>query len=40
LEKARLEDDLAKKLANRPDPGSLIKEKILKGIAVLIVLIL
>ena len=29
LEKARLEDDLAKKLAKRPDPQSLIKEHIL-----------
>jgi hypothetical protein len=30
LEKARLEDDLAKKIANRPDPQTLIKEHILR----------
>ena len=29
MEKARLEDDLAKKLANRPDPQTLIEERIL-----------
>lgn len=32
LEKARLEDDLSKKLAQRPDPQELIKEHILQGI--------
>jgi RPEL repeat len=31
LEKSRLEDDLAKKLANRPEPEELIKENILNG---------
>jgi hypothetical protein len=31
LEKARLEDDLAKKLAERPKPDELIKEHILQG---------
>jgi len=30
LEKARLEDDLAKKLAQRPKPDELIKENILQ----------
>jgi len=30
LEKARLEDDLSKKLASRPVPEELIKEKILQ----------
>ena len=29
MEKAKLEDDLAKKLARRPDPTELIKEHIL-----------
>jgi hypothetical protein len=32
LEKAKLEDDLSKKLANRPVPEELIKEKILNRI--------
>jgi RPEL repeat len=32
LEKARLEDDLSKKLASRPDPEALIKDNILKGL--------
>jgi hypothetical protein len=31
LEKARLEDDLAKKLSERPKPDELIKEHILQG---------
>jgi hypothetical protein len=31
LEKARLEDDLAKKIAQRPNPEELIKEHILEG---------
>jgi len=31
LEKARLEDDLAKKIAHRPNPEELIKEHILEG---------
>ena len=33
LEKARLEDDLAKKIAQRPNPEELIKEHILEGMA-------
>src|ERR1700738_2915115 len=33
LEKARLEDDLAKKIAQRPNPEELIKEHILEGIS-------
>jgi len=35
LEKARLEDELSQKLAARPDPSSLIKERILHGMALL-----
>jgi len=35
LEKARLEDELSQKLAARPDPSSLIKERILYGMTLL-----